>query len=140
MSGNRLVFQGLDDFKRQLRQLPEELAGEAGHIVEGSGNAAAVAIRTAYGQHKHSGNLQDHVTVEHQSSGLAAKAVVKSTARHSHLFEHGSQARHTDLGWNRGAMPATPTFIPIVIRFRTRMYEELKGLLQRAGLHVKGDA
>lgn len=139
MSNNRLVFNGLDDLRAALRQLPEELTGEASHILEAAANGAAVDIRSGYAGHRRSGDLQDKVTVEHGVSGFAASAVVKSNSRHAWLFENGSQARHTAIGANRGSMPPAHVFVPVLIRKRRAMYDQLKDLLTRKGLLVSGD-
>lgn len=138
-SNNRLVFDGLDDLRTQLRDLPSELTGEASHLVEGAANGAATDIKGAYPVR--TGNLRDGLTVTHFSGGkFSAGALVKNTAKHSWLFENGSQARHTSIGANRGSMPAGHVFIPIVMRARRQMYEALKLMLVRHGLAVSGDA
>lgn len=135
---SRFEFRGLDELKRELRELPAELAAEAGHIVEVAADGAAADIKAEYGRHVRTGNLRDHVTVVKEISPVSAKAIVKSTARHAQLFEFGTQARHTDIGANRGSMPAGNVFVPRIVRARRRMYQELAALLQRAGLQVRG--
>ncbi len=136
----RFRIDGLDDLRAALRDLPDRLAGEAGHLVEANGNAAAVEIRTAYLAHRRSGNLADHVTAERQSTGRgAALVVIRSAARHAAIFEYGTQARHTDLGANRGSMPAAHAFVPVVQRRRRALMQSLIGLLEREGLAVRGD-
>jgi hypothetical protein len=134
-------WNGLEELRAQLRQLPAELTGEASHIVEGAANGAAVDLRVAYGAHVRSGKLQDKVVVTHRDRGkFSAGAIVKNLARHAWLFENGSQARHTEIGADRGSMPAGHVFIPIVMRARAVMYDQLKALLVRKGLLVSGDA
>jgi len=141
VSNNRLKFDGLAEFRAALRQLPAELAGEASHDVESAANSAAVAIRVGYGAHRRTGTLQESVVVEHLSAGpFGAGSMVKVTAPHAHLFENGTQARHTSIGANRGSMPPGHVFIPAVVRARRAMYERLKALLVRNGLMVSGDA
>lgn len=138
MSNNRLTFSGLDELRAALRQLPAELTGEASHIVEGAANGAAASIKAGYPSR--TGDLRDHVTVETMQSGFSTGAVVKNTSKLAYIFENGSQARHTAIGANRGSMPPGHVFIPIVIRKRRQMYEQLKDLLTRHGLQVSGDA
>lgn len=140
---NRLTFPGLDALKAQLRALPADLTGEASHIVEGSANAAAAEIKAGY--HVATGNLRDHLVVTHQDIGrFAAGAVVKNTAPHAWLYDNGSQARHWASGKSTGTMwghtPPTHLFVGTIIRWRRRMYGELKDLLVRKGLAVSGDA
>jgi hypothetical protein len=138
MSQNRFVWNGLEELKAALRALPADLAAEAGHLVTAAANGAAADIRRSYPVH--SGNLRDHITVD-VGRGLGpfgAGSVVKNTARHAYLFEVGTQARHTDLGWNRGRMPAAKVFIPTTRRWRRKMYAELAKVVERHGLRVTG--
>lgn len=140
-ANNQLRFDGLAELREQLRNLPAELTAEASRMVDATANAAAVEIRTAYGEHNLTGNLQGGVTVTHTEGGKwSAGAIVKSSAKHAWLFENGSQARHTDIGANRGSMPPRHTFVPIVARSRRVMWERLKTMLVRHGLQVSGDA
>ena len=141
---NKFVWDGLEEFREALRNLPDHLAGQAGNIVRGSANAAAVRVRTNYGLHRRTGDLQKRVVVQESNAGRYGKAVVvKSTARHAHLFEFGTQARHTKAGDYRGIMPPAPplhAFIPTIIKERMRMYAQLKDMLVREGLVVSGEA
>jgi hypothetical protein len=145
-----LRLQGIEEFREALRNLPAELAGEAGHLALAAANSAAVSIRAAYGQHRVTGNLQEHVIVEPPVTigGTVAGARVRSTARHAYLFEYGTQARHyvtkkkgvvhrTGKMW--GKTPPVHIFIPTAIRVRRRMTEDLIDLLRRHGLLVTGD-
>lgn len=137
-------FDGLDELRAALRNMPTHLRGQAANIVEAAGNAAATEIRAAYGKHRHTGNLQEGVTVEHErQAGVTARSVVKSTAPHAYIFENGTQARHTDLGWNRGVMPAggKPAghiFVPVVVRHRRAMEAKLEDMLKGEGFEVSG--
>ena len=132
-----LTIAGLQELRLQLRNLPKHLAQEAQGIVTSHAEAAADKIRNAYPIV--TGNLKKGVKVDRVTKSEAgAAARVRSTSRHSHLFEYGTQARHTKIGANRGAMPAKPTFIPIVTRERREMVEDLIGLVQSEGLTVTG--
>lgn len=134
-----VTWSGLDELRAALRTLPADMADDASDFVTGAAEAAKTEIVAAYPDR--TGNLRNHVTVGLRSAGrYGAGAVVKNTAKHAWLFENGSQARHTTLGANRGSMPAGHVFIPIVIRWRRRMYEQLKSLMTRHGLVVTGDA
>ena len=98
---------------------------------------AASDIRAAYPVR--TGNLRDHVVVSQGVGGQYGTAViVKNTAKHAWLFENGSQARHTDIGANRGSMPPGHVFVPAVRRARRGMYIDLGEMLEREGLHVSG--
>lgn len=143
MSQNRFYFDGLEQLRAELRQLPAALAGEAGHLVQGEANAAAVAIRTIYGAHRVTGNLQEGVEVEASTAGqFGVVYVVRSKAPHAWLFDNGSQARHWAEGKSTGAMwgktPPTHAFVRTMIAGRRRMYDLLGALLARVGLRVSG--
>jgi hypothetical protein len=123
------------EFKAALRNLPDELSGEGGDIVLRRADEAAQDIRSAYPEV--TGNLKSHVVIKVIPSPAGASAVVKSTAKHAFLYENGSQARHTDIGANRGAMPPAHIFIPMMVRKRLAMVGDLTALLKRAGLEVR---
>lgn len=149
MAQNKFVFTGMDELKAELRALPSHLTAEAGREVVSAANGAAVTVRTIYGQHKVSGNLQAGVSVSHESAGTyGARSVVKSNAPHAWLFDNGSQARHymtangvkhaTGRMWGR--TPPTHAFVKTMIAARRGMFEKLRGVMERAGLVVRGEA
>lgn len=134
-------WSGLEELKRDLRNLPEDLAGEAGHIVEEAANGTAVDVKRGYAAHRRSGRLAGGVTVTHFEAGkYSAGAIVKNSAPHAYIFEVGTQARHTAIGANRGSMPPGNVFIPAAQKNRRRMYDRLKDMLVRFGAVVTGDA
>lgn len=134
-----LRFDGMSEFRAALRRLPDELKAEASHIVEATANGVAAQVKQNYPTGK-TGNLVRGVTVTHFEGGkVSAGAIVKSVAKHAWLYEHGSKVRRTGRGANRGQMPEAPEskqMIPIVVRARRRMTEQLIGLLQRNGFTV----
>jgi len=137
---SRLVLEGLDEFRAALRRLPDELAQEAGVIVLAQAEMAKDQIQRAYPQGP-SGNLRGRVTVNKESANIryGARAVVRSRAPHSHLYEYGSKTRRTDNGANRGAMPEAPDqnkMVPIVQRRRRAMVAALIDMVRKAGLVV----
>lgn len=139
MSSNRLRLDGIDELREALRRLPDALRGEAGHIVEAAANGAAAEIKAKYPVH--TGHLRDGVEVRpSEVSHFGAGAIVVNRAKHAFIFENGTQARHNAIGANRGSMPPGHVFVPIVIRKRRQMYEQLKDLLTRHGFQVSGDA
>lgn len=131
-------LDGLLELKEALQHLTPELQAESQAIVYANADKAAEEIRAAYP--RRTGNLKDHVYVSKRGSTISTTATVKNTAHHAWLFENGSQARHTDLGANRGSMPPGHVFIPIMIRRRRIMYQILKDLVASKGLTVSGDA
>lgn len=138
MAQTRLIIEGLTELRAALRALPAELTAEAGGIVDDAGELAKAEIMQRYP--RRTGNLRNHVTVSTISAGqFAAGVVVKSTAKHAHIFEVGTQARHNKLGANRGSMPPGNVFVPAIVRQRRKMYDRLKDLLVRHGLVVSGE-
>jgi len=144
-----LIWNGLEELKEDLRNLPEELAGDARGIVTRAVQDAAQDVRAIYQSHRHTGNLAEGVRVEPVTSNEAGTSLkLKSTARHAWLFDNGSQARHYttksgkqhDTGKMWGRTPPTHVFVHTVIRHRRRMYERLKEMLARHGAKVSGNA
>ncbi len=145
MSSNRFVFQGLDELREELRQLPTELAGEASSIVLDAGEQAATTVRAIYDQHIVTGHLAKSVTVGTQAAGqYGAGAIVRVNDALAWLFDNGSQARHKVKGSSTGQMwgrtPPTHAFSGTMARGRRQMYSTLRGLLETHGLIVSGDA
>jgi len=140
VSNNRLVLEGLAEFRAALRALPAELVVEAGPIVEGAANGAAAAIVAAYPER--TGRLRKGVSVKRVSEGglYGVGAVVVNRAPHAALFDSGTQTRQTAIGANRGRMPPGNVFVPRIIQARRQMYARLKDLLARQGFVVSGDA
>lgn len=135
---NTLTFEGLDEFREALRALPEELATEAGDVIVETTNNAADQIMAAYPDR--TGHLRGGVRFSIERSQFGVVGIVKNTAKLAWIFELGSQARHTELGANRGSMPPGHVFVPIVMKLRRQMFEGLKAVLEKAGLEVSGDA
>ena len=135
---SKLELKGLTELQRALRNLPEDFRQEADVIVQAQSEEAQRQIRQAYPEGP-TGNLRRGVSREINSSKFTSRAIVRSRAKHAHLFEHGTQNRKTAQGWNRGAMPDAPDhqrMIPIVIRRRRAMVAALKDLVRRAGFKV----
>ena len=137
MANFKLQMDGLNELRTALQQLPEQLATEAGDIVMKYAEGAKQDIQRGYPQR--TGNLRRGVTVQRNRSKVATQAIVRSKAPHANIFERGTTWRHTDRGWNRGAMPQpdeSQRFIPKAIRYRRAMVEELIELVRRAGFEV----
>lgn len=138
MSHNRLQMNGLDELRRELRQLPEDLAREASAIILAHAEDAGRRVRTAYPEGP-TGNLKHRVTVNQEAGRFGTRALVRSRAPHAWIFEKGTRDRRTHSGANRGRMPAAPEsqqMIPIVIRVRRLMVAALIQLVEKAGLTV----
>ena len=137
---SQLVWSGLQELKAALRNLPTELAAEATGIVSGRAERAMRDIETSYPER--TGNLRKGLRLGSGASvgRFGASTILKNVSPHAWIFENGTQARHNDLGANRGAMPPGHIFIPIVIRQRRAMYHDLAALLERHGFTVSGVA
>jgi hypothetical protein len=138
MSDNKLTIEGLEELRAALRQLPQELADEAGPIVLTLAQYAADEMDQKYAAHEWTGNLRNGLSVTRDDAYIrfGARAVVKNRAPHAWWAENGTQIRKTSTGANRGAMPPIHVFVPSAIRWRRAMVEQLKGLVRRAGLVV----
>lgn len=137
------AWHGLAEFRALLRQLPADVRGEADHLVQEAANTAGVRIRTNYGLHRHTGNLQASVRVTHRPTRYGLRSTVRTTAPHAHLFEYGTGARQTSQGAYRGVMPPAPplhAFHPVVAQEQRILYARLADVLRRHGLQVGGDA
>lgn len=130
---------GLEDFRRALRNLPQELVEESSHIVVTAAENAKRQLQSVYPQGP-TGNLRSKIVVRTVPSRLTAQARLLSQAPHAHLYEFGTRNRRTDKGWRRGRMPkaaASDAAIPVFIQARRRMVQALIGVVQRAGFLVQ---
>lgn len=131
-------MEGLTELRNALRNLPEDLARDAAEIVVNVAEGAKAEIVSGYPQGR-TGNLKGGVTVHRSHAQFTSQAIVKSRAKHAHLFEFGTKARKTANGVNRGRMPKAPAhqaMIPVVIRKRRQMVQQLIELVRRAGFEV----
>jgi hypothetical protein len=146
---NRLRIDGIRELEAALRALPIELRDEAAGVVQAHASAAEGAIRAAYpiGPARYfkkldyrygGGELRKGLQSASETSRFGTRIRLKNTAKHAWIFENGTELRHTDLGRNRGRMPAGKVFIPIVIRERRAMVDDLVAIVERAGLRVHG--
>lgn len=144
-------IDGLAELRKALLDLPEHLQANAEAIVREAADDAASAVKARYEQHRTSTatytpgrgvrlarrHLADSVSVSFRGakSGAAVARVVVD-APHAHLFEFGTQNRQWEGGKSTGAAPARPTLVPVAIRQRREMTNELIAVVERAGLKV----
>ncbi|HAM41635.1 MAG TPA: hypothetical protein DCP69_09950 [Candidatus Omnitrophica bacterium] len=134
---NRVTWEGLAEFKAELRNLPAHLRDEADGIVANAANTAAREVVDKYPTV--TGNLKDGVKVRKDEAGTFGVAYrVRSTAPHAHLYEYGHMTKQLKLG-GRNRVPGKPTVVPVAIRRRRQMYDELMAMLRREGFQVTGD-
>jgi len=161
MANNRIEFQGLEEMRRLLRQLPQELAEEGAGIVNAAARAAFQEIYERYpigpGTKKRQGgtlrrglslSVGDARKGESVGKGVqfGAYAVIKNRAKHAWIFENGTQVRRVaakvagragNFGTDRGSMTPGRVFIPAVIRHRRAMNAQLRLLLEQHGFQVR---
>jgi len=101
--------------------------------------AAQPGLRKRTGRKRQSGALARGLKLQIFDGGtFGARAVVVNKAKHAALFEYGTQARHTDIGADRGSMPPGNFFIGISVKHRRAMYARIGALLERYGFSVMG--
>jgi hypothetical protein len=114
------TWTGLEEFKAQMKALPEHLTAQADGIVRQFAELAASQMRARYPAK--TGNLRRGVQVKYQRREARTTAIVQNVAPHAHIYESGTAARHytgTDkLGRRytmgaRGSMPPGHVFRPI---------------------------
>jgi hypothetical protein len=151
----QIQWEGLDELRTALRNLPEDLATQAAVVVSAVAMQDAQETKIDYpirqtGTHPGyrrkttyfpPGNLRKGVTVSDKSTRFTARFVVRSGAPHAWLFEHGTEGRQrrNKQGANRGAMPAAPEsekMIVKAIRSRQRMKAQLIEIVKAAGFEI----
>lgn len=146
-SRGTVTWQGMAEFQALMRRLPDDLAVQVRREGEAAANGAAFAIRSAYGAHRRTGNLQESVVVEEQRMAVGFRFRVRTKgkkAAHAHLIEFGTKARHyiTEGGVRHetGAGRAYHIFLPRIAKHKRQMFENIIALLVRQGWRVTGDA
>jgi len=140
----RLVLDGVDPWIRDLVQVPQTVADEAHAIIYATA-AETVRDLSSTGLYpprdpKSRSRFQPLNTVwsvEPADKGsLRPRAKVRHVEILAQWWEDGTKPRVTKRGWNRGAMPETPTAVPIFVWRRRQMNEALVARLQAAGFTV----
>lgn len=137
---NHFKWDGLDELRQWLRELPKNLTADATGIVYGAANEAARRIVDRYGTV--SGELKDGVSVKPMRAAPGGQfgvgVIVVSKSDLAHLFENGTQVRHTRLGANRGKIVAQHVVVQEVTEKRREMYRKLAAMMERNNLKVSG--
>src|SRR5687767_1563342 len=133
---NGVTFQGFAEFRRALHEMPARVQEKSGYITEDAGVSMGASLRADYPEGP-TGNLRKGVRVE-QIGPYSWR--VRSTARHSFIFNRGTGRRRTKRkGANRGVMPAANLFIPTATRTRAMMNSRLVAMVQHeTGARVEG--
>jgi hypothetical protein len=132
-----VVFEGLNELRAELRNLPATLAQEASAIVDAA--AADADAKYSGGLAERSGHLRAGVSRRATTSRFGAAVVVRNSARIAYIYDNGSKQRQTSRGYNRGQMPErsqTDRLVSIAIAARRQMYARLSDLLRSHGAEV----
>jgi hypothetical protein len=135
-----VIWNGLEEYMAELKQLPEACLGEAGKAIEGEVNGAFVAVAQVYERHRFTGTLRRRLTISHLAIGTHVYGVVlKSGSPLAWLFDNGSQARHWKSGkgtgemWGKTSNPPTHTFSRAVGKARRKLSGLFREMLLRHG-------
>lgn len=144
-------WEGLEELKAWLRQLPAEFTGEASHIVQGTANGAIVDMRAEYPP----GELRDKLYQSTQSSGPFGVGIeIRNASGWAWHWDHGTEVRTRQMvrgspgatgspkvpgSKSTGRMTPKHTFGRNMAQSRRRMYEQLKQMMERHGLQVSGE-
>jgi hypothetical protein len=139
----RVEMTGLQELQDALKRLPQDLTYEATSILAAHAEEAYRQIYDKYpvreyGRKRGRGNLRRGLTLRNYTDRFSVFAVLRNTANHAYIYEHGTEMRHTARGQSRGAMPPGRVFIPIALRQKRIAVEALKELVRRHGFAVNG--
>jgi len=134
MSSVNLFLDGLDELRKALRDMPDELTNDAIAIVATAAADTASEIKTVYP----TGPMREGVVVTDRSHQYQARFVVESRTPQATWWEFGTENRRTKQGWNRGSEPAHKDqgLVSIAKRHRALMKAALIALVQSAGFLV----
>ena len=124
-------WSGLDSFKQELHVLTANLVEEATAIMVESATAAKRDIAAAY-PHK-TGNLRKGLTLKPARGILIAGLELVQLAPHANIYEGGTVERTTHKLYNRGRMPANPTFKPIAAAYHRTAISAIEFRLYQHG-------
>lgn len=111
MSGVTVRWEGLEEFRRDLRAQPTTLTAQAVPLAVQAAQRTARTTLAAYP--RRTGRLAAGVSVEPgAAAGATVSARALTSAPHAHVYEAGSSVRSTTRGENRGIMPAARVFVP----------------------------
>jgi hypothetical protein len=132
-------WDGLKEFREELRKLPEECRGEAAKVVEGEVNAAYVTVKRVYEAHRFTGFLSSKLAIQPLKvrGALTTGLVLKSGSPLAWLFDNGTQARHyitvNGVTHQTGRMPGFHVFGRTVAFTRRKIRNLLIEMVRRHG-------
>lgn len=130
---NGVIFNGIEELLKSLKEIPDEIAEKAGVIALRVAEETAAEAREAYPLGA-TGNLRKGVKVKKQTFGnYIVSAKVINTSEHSHLYEDGTELRKTKNDADRGIMPkaAKPTIRSIAPRKRREFNDDLADMVEQ---------
>lgn len=137
--GFRVKWDGLDEFRANLRSLPEQLTADAESVVRTYAQQAEAAIRQKYpergivrrynqSEYVTTGKLRDSLKLTYRMSKTKIRHRLTNKAFYAHMYESGT----------RYAAPQH-VFWPTMNIYRRRMYEALKQRFPQFNLRARGD-
>jgi hypothetical protein len=135
-AGNKFVWFGLREFYDSLRQLPDDLVGEANDIFSAQASAAIGEMTDQYGEK--TGNLKRGLRVEVMNTRFGVDILVRNRAFHSGIYEKGTKVRKNRYG-NRGQMPKNAVFGRNMVKHRRAAYRAVVAMMRRNGLVISGE-
>jgi hypothetical protein len=135
-----VTWDGLTEFARALKALPEQLATASQAAVKRAADTTMSEVLSGYPLGPTGGMRAGVLQVTHDQ-GVVFGVDVRSTAPEAHLWEYGTTTRATHRGANRGYMRAhqSDSLHAIGDRARAAMNSELQQLVADAGFTVVGD-
>jgi hypothetical protein len=135
--GVTVDLEGIDELTQALQNMADHLTNEALEIVATAAADTMTELKSVYPD----GPMRAAVHVEDRSVQYQARFVVVSPTDEAEWWEFGTQNRHTQKGWNRGAEPAHRDrgLLPIAVRHRKAMRAALVAMVQREGFDVSDD-
>lgn len=117
-----------------LGNLPRELTEAAAPLVK---HAAETTFSESYSSYPVvTGNLRGGLVIVDNSTAGRAAFVVSNRAPHAYVYENGTEVRRTDLGYDRGRMPARPTLNRIGDREGQYMKAHVNEMVRQAGFEL----
>jgi hypothetical protein len=135
--GASVKWEGLDELRAALRQLPADLTAEASLLLEGVANGAMADMRAEYPP----GELRDGLSQTTLTAGRFGTGIrIRNSSGWSWHWDHGTRLRHWRQGKSTGAEwgETTPkhTFGRAMAVGRRRWYTQAAQMLERNGLTV----
>jgi hypothetical protein len=135
--GVKVTLDGFPEFTELLGALPAGLTDASRPVVQQAADQTQAETIAGY---PGKGHMRAGVVQAEESGDATFAVLVRSTAPEAHLWEYGTENRHTQQGWNRGAEPAhrDQSLLAIAETHRLAMNAELAAIVSNAGFEVTG--